>query len=401
MNQRPKVDFVRLMEDEGLPVTEAAIEAELKTAVVAAGSKVSNDSDMSPFWRWVRAAVVTPVHWLVNVLLATHVLPNMFVATASRWALELKAWELNLTPKAAVKAQGEITLTKANPNDATTIAPGAVIQTAPIDGTVYQLRVTAETVIPAGTGSGRVPVEASEAGAAFNLPAGYYNLLPQEIPGIVSAENEPDWLTRLGANEETDEELALRCQNAFTSSGSWHIDDAYRSIIASVAGIRSDNIFFENTGHIQPGTATAYILMEVGPTPAAVISQLNEHIMNQGYHGHGDVLTCTAIPDLPVTITVSALLVKNLTPEQTATTLDEVESRVRAAFRETAAHAEMSRARPQSRFSVSKMASEIHQAMSTVESVKIWVNGLVQEDISAAIEQPRLASLSVEAEGDS
>ncbi|TCV59506.1 baseplate J-like protein [Vibrio crassostreae] len=395
MSKRPNADFVEILSESGVPVTEDEFEAKLKQEVVGAGSKVSNDSEMSPFWRWVRAAVVTPCVWLIRTLLAECVMPNMFVATAERWALELKAWEHDIEPKDAEKTQGNITLTKANAADAVTIEAGKVVQTLPIDGVVYQVRVLAETVIDAGQLTGKMLVEAFEAGAAFNLPAGYFNIIPEEIPGIVDAVNKPDWITQLGADAESDEELALRIQNAFTSSGEWHIDDVYRSIISSVAGIRSDNIYFNNTGDVMPGTAEALILMEVGATPQLVLDQLNDHIMAKGHHGHGDVLACKAIPDTEHDVIADVVLVANLDEATKVNELLEVEDRIRASFRETAAYPEMTRAKPESRFSLSLLGTEIHTNMAQVESVKFTVGGKVQEDIISDLEQPRLKTLTV------
>ncbi|MEZ9463193.1 baseplate J/gp47 family protein [Vibrio splendidus] len=395
MSKRPSANFIKILSESGVPVTEDEFEAKLKLEVVGAGSKVSNDSEMSPFWRWVRAAVVTPCVWLIRTLLAEHVMPNMFVATAERWALELKAWDHDIEPKDAEKTQGNITLTKVNAADAVTIDAGKVVQTLPIDGVVYKVRVLAETVIEAGQRTGKVLVEAFEAGAAFNLPAGYFNIIPEEIPGIVDAVNEPDWITQLGADAESSEELALRIQNAFTSSGEWHIDDVYRSIISSVAGIRSDNIYFNNTGEVEPGTAEALILMEVGATPQPVLDQLNDHVMAKGHHGHGDVLTCKAIPDTEHDVIADVVLVANLDEATKVNELLEVEDRIRAAFRETAAYPEMTRAKPESRFSLSLLGTEIHTNMAQVESVKFTVGAKVQEDIISDLEQPRLKTITV------
>ena len=395
MSKRPSADFIDILSESGVPVTEEEFEAKLKQEVVGAGSKVSNDSEMSPFWRWVRAAIITPCVWLIRTLLAKHVMPNIFVATAERWALELKAWEYDIVPKEAVKTQGNITLTKANAADAVKIEASAVVQTLPINGVVYKVRVLAETVIEAGHLTGKVLVEAFEAGFDFNLPAGYFNIIPEEIPGIVDAVNEPDWITQLGANPESNEELALRIQNAFTSSGEWHIDDVYRSIISSVAGVRSDNIYFKNTGEVTPGTAEALILMEVGETPQSVIDELNDHIMTKGHHGHGDVLTCKAIPDSEHDVIAEVVLVESLDEQAQVNELLEIEDRIRAAFRETAAYPEMTRSKPESRFSLSLLGTEIHTNMTEVESVKFTVGGKVQEDIISGLEQPRLKTLTV------
>lgn len=396
MSNRPTVDFQTILSESDIPTTEAELESKLKNEVTGAGSSVSNDSEMSPFWSWVRAAVVTPVVWLINILLAGYILPNMFVATAERWALELKAWELNVTPNEAVKTQGYISFTKNNIEDSVVITAGSIIQTLPINGIVYQVHVLITTVIESGLETGLVLVEGTEVGAAYNLPAGYFNILPEELSGIASAVNETNWITTLGADAETDEELAFRLQNAFTSAGSWHIDDAYRSIITDVAGIRSDNIYFLNTGNISPGTATAYILMEVGETPDAILTQLNTRITTDGYHGHGDVMTCSAIPEQTYELVADIVLSDNLTDEQKIEQKTEVENRIRAAFRETAAFPETTRANPSSRFSFSNLHSEIHNSMPLVKSVKLSVNGNVQEDIESGLVQPRISSLLVQ-----
>lgn len=396
MSNRPIADFKNIISEAGIPITADEIELQLKQQVQAAGSELSNDSNMSPFWQWVKAAVISPVVWLINTLLAGYIMPNMFVATAERWALELKAWEYNVAVKEAQKTVGFITFTKTNTDDTVTIKQGAVIQTLPIGGVVYQLQVNAETIIEAGQLTGKVLVEALEAGAGYNLPAGYYNILPVELPGISGAVNDVDWIIKLGADTESDDELALRLQNAFTSAGSWHIDDAYRAIIASVGGIRSDNIYFENTGHITPGSANAYIVMEVGATPQNILDQLNDHIQTQGHHGHGDLLTCVAINDTQHDLVAEVVLSANLDAQSTALQLVEVENRIRASFRESAAFQEMTRANPLSRLSISQMATEIHRSMTLVESVRITVDGVIQNDIISQYTQPRISSLVVQ-----
>ena len=396
MSNRPIADFKNIISEAGIPITADEIELQLKQQVQAAGSELSNDSNMSPFWQWVKAAVISPVVWLINTLLAGYIMPNMFVATAERWALELKAWEYNVAVKEAQKTVGFITFTKTNIDDAVTIKQGAVIQTLPIGGVVYQLLVNAETIIEAGQLTGKVLVEALEAGAGYNLPAGYYNILPVELPGISGAVNDVDWIIKLGADTESDDELALRLQNAFTSAGSWHIDDAYRAIIANVGGIRSDNIYFENTGHITPGSANAYIVMEVGATPQNILDQLNDHIQTQGHHGHGDLLTCVAINDTQHDLVAEVVLSANLDAQSTALQLVEVENRIRASFRESAAFQEMTRANPLSRLSISQMATEIHRSMTLVESVRITVDGVIQNDIISQYTQPRISSLVVQ-----
>jgi hypothetical protein len=151
-----------------------------------------------------------------------------------------------------------------------------------------------------------------------------------------------------------------------------------------------------NTGHITPGTAIAYILMEVGATPQLILDQLNQHITSDGHHGHGDVLTCLAIPDQLYDVQAEVVFSKNLKVLQISNSLTEIDNRIRAAFRETEAFQEMTRANPNARFSVSKIATEIHNNMSLVESVKITVDGNIQEDIVSNLTEPRINTLSVQ-----
>lgn len=395
MSIRPEVDFTKIIEDAGIPTTEEAVAVVLAQAAVDAGSTLSNDSSMSPFWRWVRAVVTTPALWMVNTLLAKNLLPSMFTATATGVFADLKAWETNTERKAAAFTVGNIKFTKNAATDAVTIKKGTRIITERIDGNVYELQVMNDVVIPSGPEFGLVPCQAIEAGMAYNLAAGYYNILPVAVSGITSVTNPVDWIIQLGANEESDDELCLRSQNAFTAVGNHHINAVYRSIISSVAGIRSDQIYFKNTGDVLPGSATAYILMESGDTPQAILDSLNKHIMNDGYHGHGDIMTCKAMPDTGHNLVVTVYPVANLTDEQKALLLSDVELRIRAAFRESTDYESMTRTWPQSLFSFSQMSKELHGSLPNLDNIEYNL-----AHIQSALDIPRLTSFTVEFAAD-
>ncbi|MBU5877035.1 hypothetical protein JVW17_20170, partial [Vibrio cholerae O1] len=81
-------------------------------------------------------------------------------------------------------------------------------------------------------------------------------------------------------------------------------------------------------------------------------------------------------------ISAQVVFVANLDEMQKINELLEVENRIRAAFRETAAYPEMTRAKPESRFSISQLAHEIHSKMENVESVLIKVDGEPTDIIS-------------------
>ncbi|MBV7599427.1 baseplate J/gp47 family protein [Aeromonas sp. sia0103] len=391
MNLRPTVDFMALLAETGVPTTEQAMEAELKKEVVAAGSLITNDSDVSPFWRLVRGVVITPALWLIRTLLAGHVLPNTFAATANDAYLDLKAWDVDLTRKSAQKTRGQVNFVKANPSEAVTIPADIWVTTERINGTIYRLKPLQAVVSPAGEAVARVVCEAEHAGAAWNLAPGYYNLLSEPVTGILSARNDDkEWITTQGADAEHNDALGLRIQNQFSAVGRYHIDAIYRSMLASVAGIRADHIVFEHEAPRGPGTANAYILLEVGATPASLIAQLNDYVGRQGNHGHGDDLFVMAMPETQHSLTLELWPQANLTDEQKAALKTGAENLVKAAFRQSADFPSVTRTWPRSRFSLSQLGRELHSQFPQLQSLHFS-----ESDILSGLAIPRLSKLAV------
>ncbi|MCS3456092.1 hypothetical protein M2366_002173 [Aeromonas sp. BIGb0405] len=391
MNLRPTVDFMALLSETGVPTTAEAMEAELKKEVEAAGSLITNDSDVSPFWRLVRGVVITPALWLIRELLAGHVLPNTFAATATDTYLDLKAWDVDLTRKAAQKTRGLVNFVKANPQDAVTIPADIWISTERINGTIYRLKPLQTVVSPAGEAVAKVVCEAEQAGAAWNLAPGYYNLLSEAVTGILSARNDDkEWITTQGSDAESNDALGLRIQNQFSAVGRYHIDAIYRSMLASVAGIRADHIFFEHDAPRGPGTANAYILLEVGPTPASLTAQLNDYVGRQGNHGHGDDLFVMSIPETQHSLTLALWPQANLSEAQRTALKAGAENLVKAAFRQSADFPSVTRTWPQSRFSLSQLGRELHSQFPQLKSLRF-----AEQDIVSALAIPRLNQLEV------
>ncbi|MFB2830272.1 baseplate J/gp47 family protein [Aeromonas jandaei] len=391
MNLRPNVDFMALLAETGIPTTEQAMEAKLKKEVEAAGSLITNDSDVSPFWRLVRGVMITPALWLVRTLLVGHVLPNTFAATAEDAYLDLKAWDVDLTRKGAQKTRGMINFVKANPSEAVTIPADIWIGTERINGTIYRMKPVQAMVSPAGEAVARVVCEAEFAGAAWNLAPGYYHLLSEPVTGILSARNDDkEWIITPGADAESNDALGLRIKNQFSAVGRYHIDAIYRSMLASVAGIRSDHIFFEHDAPRGPGTANAYILLEVGTTPASLISKLNDYVTNQGNHGHGDDLQVMAMPETEHSLHLELWPVDNLSEPQRASLVAGVRQLVNAAFRLSADYPAVTRTWPQSRFSLSQLGRELHQAFPEIKSLHF-----TELDILSGLAIPRLSGLEV------
>lgn len=394
MTEKPVVDFEQVLKDSGMPMTADEIGAVFDTTVKAEGF-VTNTSKMSPFWRLIKVIVTTPVLWLQDALINT-VLMNMFVATASGQMLRLLAWAVNVIVKPATAAVGVLRFYKSNAANAVTVPAGTLVQTERINGVVYILKVTQDTLIPAGKESGTVPVIATGTGDGYNLAPGYYRILPVSVTGIGSVENEEDWLLTPGANEESDDELRERCRNQFNLVGNYHTDAVYRSMIAGVAGLSIDRIFFLHDAPRGPGTANAYLLLDSGVTSQPFIDAVNDYINSQGHHGHGDDMQCMAMPETRHTLAVTLFVTNpdNMSAEDKAALRTGVENLIRCAFRENSNY-DVKKTWPYSRFSFSNLGREIHRTFDVVDSLRFSLTDIVSD-----LAVPRLDALTVEIERD-
>lgn len=390
MTTKPEVDFNEVVKKSGMPTTAEELRTQFN-AIAAEEGLITNTSRMSPFWRLITAIVTTPVLWLKDVLVST-VLANMFVATASGQLLRLLAWAVNVTPKPAVAAQGVIRFYKTDARAVVTVKAGTLIQTERINGVVYELATTADFTITADTASSLIPVTASATGGAWNLAPGYYRILPVAVAGISRVVNEDDWLTTPGADEESDDELRERCRNQFNLVGNYHTDAVYRSMIASVAGLSIDRIYFEHDAPRGPGTANAYLLLDTGVISQPFIDAVNEHITGQGHHGHGDDMQCFAMPETlhQLTVTVYVENLANLAVDEYTALQSGVENLIRSASRENSDF-DVKRTWPYDRFSFSNLGRELHKAYAVIDSLAFSLTDIVSD-----LNVPRLSDLTVE-----
>ncbi|GKW27990.1 baseplate J/gp47 family protein [Pectobacterium brasiliense] len=389
MTTKPQINYEQALIDAGMPVTAETITEQFQAQVSAEGL-VTNTSRMSPFWRLIKIIVTTPVLWLKDVLINV-VMANMFLATASGTFLDVFAWGVNVSRKPATAAGGAIRFFKLNAGQAVLIPAGTVIQTERINSQVYSVRVTVDTGIPAGSASGLVPVTATGEGGAFNLAPGYYRILPVGVDGIERAENEEGWLIRPGADQESDDDLRDRCRNQYNLVGNYHTDAIYRSMIAAVAGLSIDRIFFLHDAPRGAGTANAYLLLDSGVISTPFITAVNDYITTQGNHGHGDDMQCMAMPetvhDLTVTLYVNNLA--NVTADELTTLRNGCDNLVRCAFRENSEY-DVKRTWPYDRFSFSNLGRELHREFGLIDSVAFSLGDIVS-DLSV----PRLSGLTV------
>lgn len=384
------VDFRQALSDAGIPTTEAGLKAAWEAEVAAQGSKLSNTSSYSPFWRLVTALVTKPVLWLI-ALVSDTVLPNFFVKTASGAWLEMLAWAVNIERKGATKAQGAVLFTREGTAGELVVRAGVAIQSAAINGHVYQVVTIEDAVFPDGLLQLQVKVEAVEVGSGYNLAPGYYAILVEPIPGIAQVVNADAWMTTPGADPEPDDQLRLRTRNQFSAVNQWHTDAVYRALITAFAGVRPDGVYFLHGAPRGPGSANAYVLFEANVPAEAYLEQINAHIRDGGNHGHGDDMLVMVMPETSHDLVVTVWRRMNLTAERQAQLQADIELFIRAAFREsTASDYQPTLTLPQSRFSFSRLGEELHQVFPDIESLKFS-----NDDIVSELSIPRINSLQV------
>ncbi|UBM24198.1 baseplate J/gp47 family protein [Pseudomonas sp. p1(2021b)] len=384
------VDFRQALKDAGIPTTDADLRQAWEAEVAAQGSKLSNTSAYSPFWRLVTALVTKPVLWLIGFVSDT-VLPNFFVKTAGGKWLDMLAWAVNVERKGATKAQGVLLFTRENTAGELEIPAGVVVQSAAINGHVYRLVTTEPAVFADGQLQQPVPAQAMEVGSGYNLAPGYYAILVEPIPGIAQVVNADDWMTEPGADPEPDDQLRLRVRNQFSAVNQWHTDAVYRAMIAAFPGVRPDGVYFEHGAPRGPGSANAYVLFDANVPAATYLEQINAHIRDGGNHGHGDDLVVFVMPETLHDVRMTYWPVPNLTADRREALQANIEQFVRAALREsTQSDYQPTLTLPQSRFSFSRLGEELHQQFPDIQSLRFD-----NADIVSQLNIPRLKSLTV------
>ena len=381
-----EIDFKQALADAGIPTTEAKLRQAWEAEVAAQGSKLSNSSGWSPFWRVITALVTTPVMWLIEFIAGT-VLPNFFVKTAKGAWLDTLAWAVNVTRKASTKAEGVLLFTRVSSAGVLEVPAGTRVQSVSINGNVYELLTTALASFADGEFQVKVPARAKEAGSGFNLAPGYYSILPEPVPGVIMAVNADNWLSQPGADVEADDDLRLRVRNQFSAVNQWHTDAVYRAMIAVFPGVQADGVYFEHNAPRGPGSANAYLLFEADTPAASYLARINDYIRDSGNHGHGDDLLVFEMPATHHRVKVGIWPKAELGDERYAALVRDVELFIRAAFREsTASDYQPTLTYPQSRFSFSRLGEELHLQFPGIDSLQFENTDIVSE-----LTIPRLA----------
>ncbi|VVP32326.1 hypothetical protein PS874_04277 [Pseudomonas fluorescens] len=384
------VDFKQALNDAGIPTTEAKLRQAWESEVAAQGSKLSNTSAWSPFWRVITALVTKPVMWLIEFIAGT-VLPNFFVKTATGQWLDMLAWAVDVTRKPPTKAEGLLLFARSTSAGALEVPAGIRVQSIAINGNVYVLLTTAKATFADGQTQMMVPAQAKEAGSGFNLAPGYFSILPEPVPGVIMAVNADGWLTQPGADVESDDELRLRVRNQFSAVNQWHTDAVYRAMISSFPGVQADGVYFEHNAPRGPGSANAYLLFEANSPADTYLAEINTYIRDQGNHGHGDDLLVLEMPPTLHTVVLNVWPKAEVGAERYPALKADIELFVRAAFREsTDSDYQPTPTYPQSRFSFSRLGEELHQQFPGIDSLDF-----ANVDIVSQLTIPRLLGVEV------
>jgi len=384
------VDFRQALADAGIPTTQEELQAAWESEIAEQGSRLSNTSAWSPFWRVVTAIVTEPVMWFIDFMVEVS-LPNAYVKTAEGEYLEMLAWAVQVEPMGATKTEGNLLFTRSSPVGTLEVAAGTRVQSGAINGHVYELLTSLPGTFTDGLTQILIPAIAAEPGSGYNLAPGYYAILPEPVPGIVNVVNLDGWMTVPGTDKESDEDLRLRTRNQYSAINQWNTDAVYRALITTFPGVQPDGVYFEHEAPRGPGSANAFVLFEANVPADSYLEEINDYIRDQGNHGHGDDMLVMAMPETLHDIRVTLWPVLNLPVEQSDKLFADVEMFIRTAFREsTQADYQPTLTYPQSRFSFSRLGEELHQKFPELDSLHF--DNL---DIVSDLNIPRIQTLEV------
>jgi uncharacterized phage protein gp47/JayE len=364
-------EYEVLMQKAGIPTTDEAIENRFKQVADGVGTDLNNDDLYSPFWSLLKSLCVYPATLLINFIHST-VLPNLFIQDAVDEWLDRRGWEYKTPRKTEEKAKGFIKFRRLSGSGTQTVPVGTVIQSNPVGGVVYKLVTLADSVFNDGDIEIAVMCQALEAGAGHNLAAGFYTVLPESIPGIKNVFNDDDWLVVNGADRETNDDYRLRLRDLFSSLNHYHVDEVYRSIITSFAGISPNNVFFDKNVPRGPGSADALILMDHGSVGTQLLISINQHINDKGNHGLGDDMLVRAIDTVDVDLNIDIYVDPAFSQTEKDSLKLQFENYVRAGFRQVSGEEfknAPNKVEPFKRFSFSRLGSQAHKEFSGLVSI--------------------------------
>lgn len=381
------MDFEKVLKSSGIPTTSDDLKKRWNDILVENDTPITNNSEYSPFWRIVSALITAPAKWLIDLIISRYY-PDMFLMTASGDALIKHAQGRGVDVLTATHASGQLVFSRIKTQGELQIPADEIIQTPPVNGIVYQTQLLQTLTFYDGESSAIGYVKATKTGADHNLAEGYFTVLKTAVPSV-TVNNQADWLTQPGTDDESPESIRLRARLAFGSLAKFHIDAVYKSIIAAHAAISPDNIYMEHNAPRGPGTANAWLMLEAGNPSPEFIADINDYLNAKGNHGTGDGLLAFAMPESLHDIQVEYWSNTTIDDDEKATLLQNIEQFIRCVFRQNAAF-ECTKPRPRSAFSFSVLTQEIHNKFGTEFRIQFNLSQMIN-----GLDLPRINSLTL------
>lgn len=166
-------------------------------------------------------------------------LNTMYVRHADGEWLGMLAADFSKTRKAAVKAQGTVTLYRDSEAEITTVVPRGTVFLTETDINGEKLRffsiekVTGQkgTVVMYG------PVEAEMEGSKYNIPPGQITKSMKHLEGVERINNDEGWISREGSDIEEWESLRERTLGAWDLLATMPTAAKYKNICEAVDGV--------------------------------------------------------------------------------------------------------------------------------------------------------------------
>ena len=207
-----------------------------------------------------------------------------FAATSWGDYLTMRAAEHGIYRREAVKAIGELTVSGNG-----TVPEGSLFATA--TGIMFHSTQTTEI-----EKTGKIPIEAEQAGVIGNVKAGQITVLPMSIPGITAVTNEA--ATHDGFDEESDDELYSRLDFKVKQPATSGNENDYIAWATSVEGVGKAIVKKLWNGN---GTVKVLITDANGaPASSELIEKVATYIDDK--HPVGATVTVAAPEILPVNV---------------------------------------------------------------------------------------------------
>lgn len=199
------------------------------------GFVINNFNKGGIFYTIIRIFVTISIE-LKN--LARKIINNSFVRHAEEDWLEIKAADYGKSRKEATKTQGYVTIYRDDFKNALQVTRGHMFKTLPdVNGKELKFYCLEETVIDAGEQTGKVLVEAEQAGTAYNIEPGRIVSSMIHLEGVSHVANEKGWLYSEGSDTEELEAFRERILESWSEVAELTTEEKLKSVANKVSGV--------------------------------------------------------------------------------------------------------------------------------------------------------------------